>query len=177
MNITTVCFSLKYQRAKATSDEKGLNKYFKKNIKKYRFETPRFRGAVIHANSQDNLDMVKTMLEGQDYANYKSVIENGLPKDSARVVRVELGIFAVGDNAWVDKYAFEQGEGGEYRKGYAFVDVSGTVIEQPESYKDVKSVVQNDYQKFLEDKWVKGLRRKYKVKVDKEVLKTVNNHN
>lgn len=163
--------------SKATSDEKGLNKYFKKNIKKYRFETPRFRGAVIHANSQDNLDMVKTMLEGQDYANYKSVIENGLPKDSARVVRVELGIFAIGDNAWVDKYAFEQGEGGEYRKGYAFVDVSGTVIEQPESYKDVKSVVQNDYQKFLEDKWVKGLRRKYKVKVDKEVLKTVNNHN
>ena len=28
----------------------------------------------------------------------------------------------------------------------------------------------------LEDKWVKSLRKKYKVKVNKEVLKTVNNH-
>ena len=34
----------------------------------------------------------------------------------------------------------------------------------------------NDYQKYLEEKWVKSLRKKYKVKVDKKVLKTVNNH-
>lgn len=163
--------------SKAADDENGLKKYFKKNRKKYRFETPRFRGAVIHANSQENLDKVKKMLAGKDYSDYKTVIENGLPKDSARVVRVELGIFAVGDNAWVDKYVFEQGEGGKHRSGYGFVGVEGVVIGQPESYKDVKSAVQNDYQRYLEDKWVKELRRKYKVKVDKEVLKTVNNHN
>lgn len=162
---------------KATEDENGLNEYFKKNKKKYAFDTPRYRGAVIHANSQENLQMMKDMLAGKHYSDYKAVIEENLPKDSARVVRVELGVFAVGDNAWVDKLVFEQGEGGEYRKGFGFVDVTGTVIENPETYKDVKGSVQSDYQKFLEDKWVKGLRKKYKVKVDKKVLKTVNNHN
>ena len=162
---------------KVPADEKGLNKYFKKNKKRYRFETPRFRGAVIHANSQENLGMVKAMLDGKSYDDYKATIEANLPKDSLKTVRVEMGIFAIGDNAWIDKFVFKQGEGGEYRKGYAFVDVVGDVIEQPETYKDVKSVVQSDYQKFLEEKWVKELRKKYKVKVDKEVLKTVNNHN
>ena len=33
-----------------------------------------------------------------------------------------------------------------------------------------------DYQDALEKKWVATLRKKYKVTVDKDVLKTVNNH-
>lgn len=162
---------------KASEDEAGLSKYFKKNKKKYMFDAPRFRGAVIHANSPENLDMIKTMLAGKHANDYKAVIEENLPKDSVKTVRVEVGMFSVGDNAWVDKHAFGQGEGGEYRKGLGHVDVVGTVIEEPESYKDVKGIILNDYQKYLEEKWVKKLRKKYKVKVDKEVLKTVNNHN
>ncbi len=162
---------------KAANDETGLGKYFKKNRKKYKFDSPRCRGAVIHANSQENLDMMTNMLAGKHATDYKAVIEKELPKDSARVVRVEIGMFAIGDNAWVDKLIFNQGDGGQYRKGYDFVDVIGQVISAPETYKDVKAAVQNDYQKYLEEKWVKALRKKYKVSVDKKVLKTVNNHN
>ena len=161
---------------KVAEDEVGLAKYFKKNRKKYRFETPRFRGAVIQANSQENLDNIKAMLEGQPFENYKAAIEANLPKDSARTVRVEVGIFAVGDNAFVDKMVFGQGDGGNMRRGFVVVDTIGTVVENPETYKDVKGLVTADYQKSLEDKWVKSLRKKYKVKIDKEVLKTVNNH-
>ena len=157
-------------------DEVGLAKYFKKNKKKYKFDAPRFRGAVIQANSQENLELVKGMLDGQDYENYKSVIEANLPKDSVRTVRVEVGIFAIGDNAFVDKAAFNQGEGGKLRRGFVVSDVVGKVIAEPETYKDVKGAVVNDYQKYLEEKWVKSLRKKYKVKVNKTVLKTVNNH-
>ena len=71
---------------------------------------------------------------------------------------------------------FSQGEGGKLRKGFTAVDVEGVVIKNPETYTDVRGVVTNDYQKYLEEKWVKSLRKKYKVKVNKEVLKTVNNH-
>ena len=161
---------------KVPDDEEGLAKYFKKNKKAYKFDTPRFRGAVIQANSQENLDNVKAMLQGVDFENYKASIEAGLPKDSVRTVRVEIGIFAVGDNAWVDKMVFGQGEGGNLRRGFVVVDTVGVVIENPETYKDVKGLVTADYQKFLENKWVKSLRKKYKVKVYKDVLKTVNKH-
>lgn len=162
---------------KSASDEAGLNRFFKKNKKRYQFASPRYRGAVIHANSQENLDMMKNMLAGKHASDYKAVIEENLPKDSAHTVRVEIGIFAAGDNAWVDKLVFNEGDGGEYRQGFSSVDVIGQVISAPETYKDVKSAVQNDYQKYLEEEWVKVLRRKYKVNVDKKVLKSVNNHN
>ena len=161
---------------KVAADEEGLANYFKKNKKKYRFETPRFRGAVVQANSQENLDMVKRILADQPFENYKAAIEANLPKDSVRTVRVEVGIFAVGDNAWVDSMVFGQGEGGSLRRGFVVVDTVGGVIGAPETYKDVKGQVTADYQKYVEDKWVKSLRKKYKVKIDKDVLKTVNNH-
>ncbi|MDO5461191.1 MAG: peptidylprolyl isomerase [Bacteroidales bacterium] len=162
---------------KASDDEKGIKKYFKKNKKKYAFDAPRFRGALVHANSPENLKMVKELLAGKPLDEYKSLIEANIPKDSARTVRVEMGLFAIGDNAWVDKLAFGQGDGGTYRKNYNYVDIVGTVLEAPETYKDVKSAVVADYQKFLEEKWLKKLRKKYKVIVNEEVLKTVNNHN
>ena len=71
---------------------------------------------------------------------------------------------------------FGQGEGGSLRRGFVVVDTVGGVIDAPETYKDVKGQVTADYQKYVEDKWVKSLRKKYKVKIDKDVLKTVNNH-
>ena len=157
-------------------DEEGLEKFFKKNKKNYKFDAPRFRGAVIQANSPENLEFIKGILADQKFEDYKTAIEANLPKDSVRTVRVEVGIFAIGDNAFVDKAAFGQGEGGKLRRGFVVSDVVGKVIETPETYKDVKGLVTNDYQKYLEDKWVKSLRKKYKVKVDKTVLKTVNNH-
>ena len=161
---------------KAQSDVAGIEKFFEKNKKKYMFETPRFRGAVIQATTQQNIDNIKSMIAGKSVSEYKSVIDANLPKDSMKNVRVEIGVFAVGDNAWVDKFAFGQGEGGKLRKGFTAVELEGRIIEKPETYLDVKGVVTNDYQKYLEEQWVKSLRKKYKVKIDKEVLKTVNNH-
>ena len=161
---------------KVPDDEAGLAKYFKKNKKKYKFDAPRYRGAVIQANSRENLDRILEILDGCSCEDYKSAIEANLPKDSARTVRVEVGIFAPGDNAWVDKMVFGQGEGGKLRRGFVAVETVGTVINAPETYKDVKGLVTADYQKYIEDKWVKSLRKKYKVKIDKNVLKTVNNH-
>ena len=161
---------------KAAKDVEGLEKFFKKNKKKYKFDSPRFRGAVITANTEETLKEIKSLIAGKNAGEYKDAIDAGFPKDSMRNIRVEIGVFAIGDNAWVDKLVFSQGEGGKLRKGFAAVDVEGVVIEKPETYTDVKGLVANDYQKYLEDKWVKSLRKKYKVKVNKEVLKTVNNH-
>ena len=161
---------------KASKDEKGMVKFFNKNRKNYTFDSPRYRGAVLHANSQENLDMLKAMLAGKKHSEFKTVIEEGLPKDSVSVVRVEIGIFSQGDNAWVDKVAFNTGEGGKHRRGFDYIDVVGELIDAPQVYTDVKGAVAADYQKYLEEQWLKKLRKKYKVKVDKEILKTVNNH-
>ena len=151
-------------------------KFFKKNKKKYKYDAPHFRGAVLYAKTQEVLDQAKELLQGKNKEEYRDIVSQHFLNDSVRLVRLELGVYAIGDNGWVDKLAFGQGEGGKERKNLPFVDVVGKIIEAPETYEDVKGDVANDYNKYKEEKWLKKLRKKYSVEIDKEVLKTVNNH-
>ena len=107
---------------------------------------------------------------------YKALLKEYFYVDSVYTVRLEVGVFAIGDNAWVDKFVFEQGEGGKMKRGFSQAGVVGKLIKKPESYLDVRGSVVSDYQKYLEEEWVKSLRKKYKWSVDRQVLKTVNNH-
>lgn len=162
---------------KAAKDEKALAKYFKKNKKNYKFEAPRFRGAVVYANDPQDVDSAKILFGKAPLDDYRAIMKEHFYTDSTYTIRLEMGIFSIGSNGWVDKLVFGQGEGGKMKRGFELVDVVGNIIEKPESYEDVRGLVVNDYQKHLEAKWLKKLRRKYKVEVDREVLKTVNNHN
>ena len=162
---------------KASEDEAGLTKFFKKNKKKYKFETPRYRGAVIYANSAEDMAKAKKLFTDAPQEEYRQIMKDNFYVDSVFTVRIEMGIFSIGDNAWVDKMVFGQGEGGTMKRGFTLVDVAGTLLKGPQTYKDVKGHVINDYQKYLEERWLKVLRKKYKVEVDDDVLKTVNNHN
>ncbi len=161
---------------KEADEAKELVKFFKKNKKKYKFDQPRFRGAVVFTKSQELLDSVKTLLAGKHKDEYRSLVAESFEKEEKRSIRMELGIYAVGDNNWVDYLVFGQGAGGDKREQLPFVDVVGKVIESPETYTDVKGAVIDDYNKYKEQKWVKKLRRKYDVEINEEVLKTVNNH-
>ncbi len=157
--------------------EKALAKFFKKNKKKYKFDSPRFRGAVVYAKTQELLDSAKAVLAGKTKDEFRAAIAAGFPKTDKRSLRLELGIYARGDNQWVDSLVFGSGTGGEKPSGLPFVDVVGQVIETAEVYTDVKGTLTDDYNKYKEQKWVKKLRRKYDVEIYEEVLKTVNNHN
>jgi peptidyl-prolyl cis-trans isomerase SurA len=44
---------------------------------------------------------------------------------------------------------------------------------EPRSYHDARGFVINDYQGFLEEQWVQGLRKEYPVNVDEKVFKTL----
>lgn len=155
---------------------KALAKYFKKNKKKYKFDTPRFRGAVVLAKTQELLDSVKLLLADKTKDEYRAVVTQNFPDKDRRSIRMELGVYASGDNVWVDSLVFDKGAVGEVRSALPYVGVVGQLIEAPEFYTDVKGAVVDDYNKYKEEKWVKKLRRKYDVKVYEEVLKTVNNH-
>lgn len=162
---------------KASEDEAGLTKFFKKNKKRYKFETPRYRGAVIYANTPEDVAKAKQLFANAPQEEYRQIMKDNFYVDSVFTIRIEMGIFSIGDNAWVDKMVFGQGEGGNMKRGFTIVDVAGTLLKGPQTYKDVKGHVLNDYQKYIEERWLKALRKKYKVEVDDEVLKTVNNHN
>ncbi len=162
---------------KAAKDEAGLKAYFEKNKSKYAWNTPRFKGMAYHVKTKDDIKAVKNSVKKIPFTDWADTLRKTFNNDSTIRIRVEKGIFKKGDNTLVDRDVFKQKVKTTPMKDYPFDATYGKILKKgPEEYTDVKGLVTADYQDMLEKEWVKELRKKYTVTVDKEVLKTVNNH-
>ena len=160
----------------ASADEAGLQNYFKENEKTYAWDSPRFRGLVIHAKDKATLAKAKKLVKGVAEEDWAKTIVQTLNTDSVKVVRVERGLYKMKDNKAVDQYVFKTSKEYKPLKDYPFTDVVGKKLKNPETFKDVRGQVTTDYQQACEKRWVEGLRKKYSYEVDKAVLETVNRH-
>jgi peptidyl-prolyl cis-trans isomerase SurA len=161
---------------KASKDESGLATFFEENKANYKWTSPRFKGVIVHCKDKKTAKAVKKLTKKNPEEDWVNVIRKTLNNDSVSVVKVEKGLFAKGDNKYVDKEKFK-GDNVEPLKDYPVTIVIGKMLKNgPESYKDVRGPVTADYQNYLEADWIKELKGKYKVEINQQILKTVNNH-
>ncbi len=140
-------------------------------------DEPRFKGIAYRTKEITDVDKVKEAIKDIDFDDWNETLRSTFNSDSVLRIRVEKGIFKRGDNAIVDKYEYNDGsEEIKEVKGYPNTATYGRFIKQPESYIDVKGLVVADYQEMLEKEWIAGLRKKYPVEINEDVLSTVNNH-
>ncbi|HET9570230.1 MAG TPA: peptidylprolyl isomerase [Bacteroidales bacterium] len=159
---------------KASQDTKGLEKFFKDSVGKYNWAKPHYKGFIISCANPDVAARAKKMIKKLAVDSVSIVLKRAFNTDSTSLIKVEQGLFSKGENATVDFLTFK-GTKPESDKKYPVVFLSGKVLAKgPESYTDVRGLVISDYQNFLEESWIKSLRAKYKVIVNKEVLNTVN---
>ena len=161
---------------KAAADQAGLVAYFKKNKKNYKWDAPRFKGIAYHVKDQADVKAVKDAVKGLPFDQWADKLRKTFNNDSILRIRVEKGIFKQGDNALVDREVFGVDTIAKGLKDYPIDAVYGQKLKAPKEMTDVKAQVLADYQDALEKEWVEGLRRKYAVEIDEEVLKTVNKH-
>lgn len=162
---------------KAANDEAGLEKYFKKNKKNYRYEEPIYRGLVVHCASEDILQQVKALAKKYPQQEWIKEFRAAFNSDSLIQVKMVRGPFKVGKNVYADYYAFGQGERPDTVAGYPITAAVGKLQKKgPDTYEDVRGEVTADYQSHLEQLWVKKLRAKYPVVLYREALSTVNRH-
>ena len=162
---------------KAANDEKGLEKYFKKNKKNYRYDEPIYRGLVVHCMSDDILKGVKKVVKKQPQKEWVKVIREAYNSDTLIQVRMIRGPFTVGKSVYADYYAFGVGERPDTVKSYPVTGVVGKLQKKgPDTYEDVRGEVTADYQTLLEKRWVGELRKRYAVVLYPEALATVNKH-
>mgnify|MGYP007003604333 FL=1 len=90
-------------------------------------------------------------------------------------VRAEQGLFAPGDNAYVDELVFK-GKNATPVLSFPFTAVQGRKQKGPDSWQEVREPLVTAYRNYLETHWVAKLRAAGKVEIDQEDLKTVNNH-
>ena len=161
---------------KAAKDEAGLANFFKKNKKKYAWEAPRFKGMAYHVKDQADVKAVKNAVKGLPFDQWAEKLRTTFNNDSVLRIRVEKGIFKQGDNALVDREVFKKDTTVKTIEKFPIDAVYGKKLKAPQEYQDVRGQVVADYQEQLEKEWVAELRRRYAVKVDEAVLKTVNKH-
>ncbi|MBO5887664.1 MAG: peptidylprolyl isomerase [Bacteroidaceae bacterium] len=161
----------------AAKDTLALTTYFKKNKKNYAWDEPRYRGMVYYCKDAADVKAVKKLVKKQPTDKWMETIRETFNKDSI-MVRVERRIFKKGDNSNVDRLALKV-KSAELKpvKGYPHIGIFGKVLKKgPAEWKDVSNQVVSDYQRLKEDEFVAELRKRYTVEIDKEALKTVNNH-
>ena len=161
---------------KASKDEEGLKAFFKKNKKKYKWDSPRFKGIAYYAKDNKDIDAVKKSLKGVSFDKWAEVLRSTFNSDSVLKIRVEKGLFKKGDNVLVDKYEFDVDTIPAEKKDYPYCATYGKMLKAPKEMSDVRSQVTSDYQDAMEKKWLQGLRKKFPVVVNKDVVATVNKH-
>ncbi|NDV59936.1 peptidylprolyl isomerase [Bacteroides sp. 519] len=152
-------------------NEKEIEAYFSDHKKHYRWELPRYKGLVIHTQDKKTGKKIKKQLRKIPEKEQMAFLQrtyNG-------TIIAEQGTFAVAQNGFVDKMVFKVGSYTPI-KTHPFTVLVGRKVKGPESYEEVREVVISDYQKDWEERWLSHLRKKSKVEINQEVLKTVNNH-
>ena len=162
----------------AQNDEAGMEKYFKKNKKKYAWSKPRFIGAGLSARTEEQLSSAKTLLKKvKDETQWADTIKATFNKDSV-CVRMEYKLFKQGDNKQVDYDVFGKGEAPlNASRSFLYRGCVGRVLKKgPKYWTDVRGDVATDYQAAKEQEFVTELRRRYSVEKMDDALKTVNQH-
>lgn len=58
---------------------------------------------------------------------------------------------------------------------FVFIRIIEVLPPQPKKLNETRGAAISDYQKYLEEEWIKSLKEKYKVEINEEALYSLNN--
>lgn len=158
---------------KSSTDTKGLEKFFKKNKKAYKWERPHFKGYVVSCANDSVAQEVQKQLKKAKTDEAVLAVATTFNNDSVTHVAIERVLCVEGDNKYVDELVFE-GARAQRSEELPVVFVKGKTLKAPQTYEDVKGKVIADYQEYLEKRWVEDLNKRATVVKNEDVLKTIN---
>jgi len=156
---------------KASTDSAGLAKYYEAHKGKYWWNASA-DALLFTCNSAGTAETLKARLTAGTvgaWRTYTDSIGSAIQADSGRYELPQIPGTAFSTPT---AQAFT-----EFTSNKADNTVSFAYIlavhnnREPRSYHDARGFVINDYQGFLEEQWVEGLRKEYPVKVDEQVFK------
>ncbi|MBI2729882.1 MAG: peptidylprolyl isomerase [Sphingobacteriales bacterium] len=158
--------------SKAGADSVGLKKYYDQHKEKYKWE-PSVDAIIItcadEASTQAAMKKIKA-----DPSSWKKMAEEFEGK-----VQADSGRFEMGQIPVVERTNFEKGLvtlplKNEQDGSAVFSYIAAVYHETAQrSFEEARGLVINDYQLVLEEKWIEQLKKKYPVKTDEKVLKSL----
>jgi peptidyl-prolyl cis-trans isomerase SurA len=93
---------------------------------------------------------------------------------NGKQIEIKKGKWEKGTNEVVDYYVWNGPQAESFNPELTFI--RGDLIPpEPKTLEEARGLYISDYQNYLEKKWLKELRKKYKIKVNRKVLRTISN--
>jgi len=154
---------------KAVNDTVGLNQYFTDNQQNYMW-SDRVEASIYTCSNKTIASRVKfQLLFSQSNDNILKSINKAGPLN----LQIQSDIFEENDNVYIQKSEKKLGLNSDILLDDGSVVLVYVKNKIPASNKDISDVrgkVISDYQSYLEDQWIGKLRKKYSIKINKEVL-------
>ena len=162
--------------SKAIRDSAGLKNYHEQNLSKYMWGE-RTEAVIYKAKDAKIASKARKMVAKRAKKGYSNAdITKEINASSLLNLQIEEGVFSKGDNELIDAQPWKAG----ITENKVNADGSVTFIEfvkvmepMPKSLAEARGLITADYQTYLEQEWIKELRGKYKVEVNKEVFNTI----
>ena len=151
----------------ASEDSVGLQAYYENNKNNHLWDE-RFNGSIVTCKNLETREKADLYFS-EDMTTFE--IMDMINKNSS-LISIDEGIWEKGANQVVDYYIWNQPEPADFDSELTFVR-GDLVPPEPKTLDEARGLYVSDYQKYLEDNWIKELRKKYKIKVNKKVLKTI----
>lgn len=151
----------------AAQDTLGLEEFYKKNSDRYLWEE-RFKGMIVTCKDKETRDEADKYFEAEMSVDE---ITDLLNKDE-NAITINEGAWEKGANPVVDYFVWNGPEPANFDSETSFI--RGDKIQpEPKTLNEARGLYVSDYQKYLEDKWITELRAKYKITVNKKLLKSI----
>jgi len=149
---------------KASSDSIGLQKYYNAHKEKYLWGSS---AAIILFNCNDTAvakEAIKSLKNGKNWNEITTQSEGKIQSDSGRyeLAQLQLPVNATLVPGYISPPVLNSGDN---TAGFVKVLQLFPANEQ-RSFNEARGLVINEYQNFLEEKWITELKKRYPVKVN-----------
>ncbi len=156
---------------KASADSAGLAKYYEAHKGKYWWNASA-DALLFTCNNSETAERLKARLSANPVAGWRTSVDTmgaAIQADSGRYELAQIPGTAFGTPT-AQTFTEFTGNKADNTVSFAYI-LNVHSNREPRNFHDARGFVINDYQGFLEEEWVAGLRKQYPVKIDEQILK------
>ncbi len=157
--------------SKAIKDTTGLKEFHKKNENKYMWGE-RLDASIFTVINPELVNEVRKFVA--ENPNNDEILEK-FNNDTVTNVMLVSGKYEADDNDIISKITKEEGlsDNIESDNSVTFVSVHAILNPEPKILNEAKGLITADYQNHLEKEWLKKLKEKYPVRINKKVFSKI----